>query len=188
MTAFEAGLPAAALEGDRRSRAGALQRAGWLVLLLLVLVGVPGCWWLAGHAEPHRVLHEGALFVHLASLVLGFGAVLTVDWVGLLWLLGRRAFEDVTTAAGNVTFPIWAGYAGLVGSGLLLEPDLGARLTQVKIALVLLIGLNGLVATALHRRLADGPSLRLVAISSTTALLSQIGWWGAVVIGHLTTR
>lgn len=192
MTVLEAEFPApvtpAPSPQPRRTRPRLLRAASTALPVLLVLVGVPACWWIAGHSHPRQALHEGALFLHLAALVVGFGAVLTVDWVGLLWLTGKRTFADVLATAGNVTLPIWAGYTGLVASGLLLEPNLHDRLTQVKIGLVVLIGLNGLVATTLHRELQGGPSLRLVAISSTSAGLSQLGWWGAVVIGHLNTR
>lgn len=183
MTVLEATAPAAARPGER-----ALRRAGSLAPVAGILLGVPACWWIAVHAHPGHLAHEVALFGHLASLLLGFGAVLSVDWVGLLWVLGRRTFDDVLATAGHVTLAIWLGYAGLVASGLFLEPDLTRPLTRLKLVLVVVIGLNGLLATALHRRLCDQPSTLLLVVSSTSAGLSQLGWWGCVVIGHVNTR
>lgn len=140
------------------------------------------------HVDPTERVHDAALLVHLAALVIGFGAVLTVDWVGLLWALGKRTFGDVLRTAGDVTVPIWTGYAGLVASGLCLEPDLAGVLTRVKLGLVVLIGVNGLFATALHGRLVHAPNRVLVAVAGISAGISQLGWWGALVIGHLNSR
>lgn len=148
----------------------------------------PGCLWTATHAHPTGIGHDAALFAHLASLVVGFGAVLGVDWVALLWATGRRELCDVLTAAGNVQVPIWLGYAGLVLSGLFLEPDTARGLTQVKLGLVLLIGWNGLVATWLHPQLVRSPRPSLLAASALCATVSQCGWWGALVIGHLNAH
>jgi len=91
-------------------------------------------------------------------------------------------------AADNSLVPIWAGYSALVLSGLLLEPDLASPMTRVKLALVLVIGLNGVVALWLHRALHRGPDARLMALGACCAILSQAGWWGSIVIGHLNTR
>lgn len=159
-----------------------------LVATTLLVAALPSCWWTLSHAHPGDRLREVALFVHLASLVIGFGAVLTVDWVGLLWATRRRTIVDVLDTATNVTVPIWVGFAGLVGSGLFLEPDLGSPLTRLKLVLVAVIGVNGLAATLLHGRLLAGTSAPLLAVSGLSALVSQLGWWGALVIGHLNSR
>lgn len=140
------------------------------------------------HVDPSARVHDAGLLVHLAALVIGFGAVLTVDWVGLLWAVGKRTFDDVLRTAGDVTVPIWTGYAGLVASGLCLEPDLTSALTRVKLGLVVLIGVNGLFATALHGRLVHAPNRVLVVVAGMSAGISQLGWWGALVIGHLNSR
>lgn len=163
----------------------------WLPLAAVavaIVAAAPPCLWIAGHAHPSHTTHEIALFFHLGALVLGFGAVLVVDWVALLWTLGRRTTEEMLRAADNSLVPIWAGYSALVLSGLLLEPDLGSSMTRFKLALVLVIGLNGVVALWLHRALHRGPNLRLMVVGGCCALLSQAGWWGAIVIGHLNTR
>lgn len=52
--------------------------------------------------------------------------------------------------------------------------------------------LNGVHATALHPRLESYGALRppthLMARAAGSAGLSQLGWWGAVVIGFYNTR
>ena len=130
---------------------------------------------------PAPGLQRGALFVHLASLVFGFGAVLAVDWVALLWVLRRRPLGDVLRTSRNTHLPAWLGYAGLLASGALLEPDLSSWATRVKLALVVLIGWNGLVATVMPEPLdrvagtsaASGPTPPARVRSLT--LLSQLG-------------
>lgn len=163
----------------------------WLPLVTVaaaVLTLEPLVIWGSQVAHPLPVVHDTALFFHLAALLLGFGAVLTVDWVAAMYLLGRRSFLDMVQAADNAAVPIWAGYAGLVLSGLLLEPALDSPLTLVKLGLVLVIGLNGVVALAVHRALSREPDLRWMAIGGSVAVVSQIGWWGATMIGFLNAH
>lgn len=148
--------------------------------------------WTAGHLHPDGTLRGVAVFAHLASLVLGFGSVLAVDWVALLWLGQRRTLADVLRTATNAHGPIWAGYAGLVLSGVLLEPDLANPFTQVKLALVVLIGWNGVLAAVVHRQLSrrvgsDVPGRQLLT-SVGAATVSQVGWWGAMLIGFVNGR
>jgi len=132
---------------------------------------------------------EVALLGHLASLVLGFGAVLAVDWVALLWLFRQRTRVDIVRAADNARYPIWLGYAGLVATGVLLEPDLTSVATRVKLVLVLMVGLNGVLAMVLHGRLAGvvggAPGRRLLMTAVGSATVSQAGWWGAMFVGLL---
>ena len=132
--------------------------------------------------------------MHLASLVFGFGAVLAVDWVALLWVLRRRPLGDVLRTSRNTHLPAWLGYAGLLASGALLEPDLSSWATRVKLALVVLIGWNGLVATVMQEPLdrvagrPRRPDRRLLLACGALTLLSQLGWWGAMAIGFVNTR
>ncbi|MFD4975491.1 hypothetical protein [Streptomyces sp. NPDC058424] len=143
------------------------------------------------HADP--ALHTAALFVHLASLVLGFGAVLVADYYGLLWISGRCTLIDALGSTARLHVPIWTGLAGLVLSGMMLHPDPTSTFTRIKLALVLILTLNGLQAGLLNRRMArqaSSPPLapRLLAWGATTALVSQICWWGAVVIGFRNSQ
>ncbi|WP_411104910.1 hypothetical protein [Streptomyces sp. cmx-4-9] len=155
---------------------------------VLVLVGAL---WFSAHVRTDPALHSAALFAHLASLVLGFGAVLSADYHGLLWAMGRCSFEEVLAATSRLHVPIWAGLGGLVASGAMLHPDLHSPLTAVKLGLVLTLTLNGLQAGLLGRRLAASPGTpirrRMLAWGGATALVSQACWWGAVTIGFVNT-
>jgi hypothetical protein len=156
-------------------------------------------------------VHPYALFAHLVFLAVGFGAVLAVEVHGAAFLVRlvplRRA-----VAVGLALDPlIWVGLAGLVASGFLLHPNLQRPLVLIKLGLVLIVGLNGLRARRLAHDLAAlvvaaevvpesgrhtraEPArpvrvpLRLLARAASVSLLSQAGWWGAVVIGFLSTN
>lgn len=163
----------------------------WLPLAAIaaaILTAAPFVFWSCRTVHPAPVVHDVALFVHLGALILGFGGVLSVDWVAGLYVLGRRTFLEMVRAADNAAVPIWAGYAGLVLSGLLLEPDLGSFFTQVKLVLVLVIGFNGVVALGVHRALAREADLRFMAVGGAAAVLSQLGWWSATVIGFVNAH
>ena len=60
----------------------------------LALGGVIACWVAAVTAgtllHPRGVLHDIGLFVHLVSVVVGFGAVLVLDVYGASAILGLR--------------------------------------------------------------------------------------------------
>ncbi|MEU1010810.1 hypothetical protein ACIP4Y_33885 [Streptomyces sp. NPDC088810] len=157
-----------------------------------VCLSLGACAWVSVHLRVDATLHTAALFVHLASLVLGFGAVLAADYHALLWLTGRCSLRDALDGTHRLHVPIWAGLAGLVASGVLLHPDLGAPLTRVKLALVLGLALNGLQAGRLDRRMRarqDGSvAPRLLVRCAGTAVVSQVCWWGAVVIGFRNSQ
>jgi hypothetical protein len=140
--------------------------------------------------ETGHTLHMSALFLHLACLIAGFGAVLTLDWFGLLWLTGRRTLADVLDVADAAHVLIWMGLFGLTATGMLLEPRL-TPLTCVKLGAVLLVAVNGLNAVRLNHvmgRLEGAPGRRMIAWSAITVTLSQVGWWTACVIGFLNAH
>ena len=94
-----------------------------------------------------------ALFIHLVSMAVGFGAVILIDVYGILWLLGQRTLAelvDLDTAAHTV---IAVGVGGLLASGIALQPDLSTPLTWFKLLLVLGLMLNGLAAQKMLLRL-----------------------------------
>lgn len=135
------------------------------------------------------------LSVHVISLVASFGAVLLIDWHGLLWLFGLRHFTESTRLAAAAGPIIWAGLAGLIGSGALLHPNLSSPLTILKLFLVLAVAWNGAAMSVFRRRLARLPPNTtpaelprtdwwILAVSST---VSQIGWWGAIIIGFINS-
>ncbi|MGP4001589.1 hypothetical protein [Streptomyces sp. 8N706] len=143
------------------------------------------------HADP--ALQLAARFLHVVALIVGLGAVLAVDWFAVLWLLGRRRLADVLQTACGLQVPIWLGLAGLVVSGLFLHPDLTSPLTLVKLGLVLAITLNGLYAHWLGQcldRCRDDARVprHLLVQSGVAATVSQLGWWGATLIGFLNSQ
>ncbi len=185
---------AAPSPGARHAKPLALYDSWWTVAAAGAVIC--GAWavsvWISVHLQADATLHTAALFVHLASLVLGFGAVLVADYYGLLWMTGRCTLREALGSAGRLHAPIWAGLVGLVASGMLLHPNPSATLTAVKLVMVLVLSLNGLQAGLLNRRMAEqasaSPSTGILAWGGATALVSQICWWGAVVIGFLNTQ
>ena len=131
--------------------------------------------------------------LHVMSLVVSFGAVLLVDWHGLLWLAGRRALTESTRLAAAASPIIWAGLGGLFVTGTLLRPDIGSPLTLVKLALVLAVCVNGAVMAPVRLKLSQlSPDASPVDVPERewrrmmlATTVSQIGWWGAVAIGFV---
>lgn len=185
-------LARTALPGPRGGRTAWRRRSpDWLPLAAVtatILAAAPVVLWSCRVVHPAPLVHDLALFAHLGALVLGFGGVLSVDWVAALYLARRRSLLEMVRAADNAAVPIWAGYAGLVLSGALLEPNLSSPFPVVKLVLVLVIGLNGVVALAVHRALSREADLRWMAIGGFSALLSQLAWWGATVIGFVNAH
>lgn len=167
---------------------------GWTLIVadVLICLAWAGSVWAALHVEAGPAGRTVALFVHLGALVIGLGAVLTIEYYGALWLLGRQSLRPALEFAAPLHVPVWVGLAGLVLSGITLDPDPHVALTRVKLALVLLIALNGVHAQALHRTLADQsgawPPRRLLMRGVISAVLSQLGWWGAMTIGFLNSQ
>ena len=138
------------------------------------------------------IIFTVALFVHLVSLVVGFGAVVVVDMFGLLWLARRVPLSLVNRVAGVTQRLIWLGWSGLVVSGLVLISKKGFvdNLTLIKLFFVAMLGANGLFLHTIKKRmeaLSDDaimtPDLkRQVGFSS---FISQLGWWGAMLIGFI---
>jgi hypothetical protein len=144
--------------------------------------------WSAPHIHAGPAVHRLALLCHLSALVVGFGAVLTVDWLGLQWMLGRVDLGALLRTAGDAHLLVWLGLAGLAASGALLSPDTSAPLTRLKLVAVLVVALNGLYVGRLQRRLAGGPARwPLLASGAAAALTSQVCWWTATVVGFLST-
>lgn len=154
---------------------------GWTVMF----VGVP-------YLPAETNIRPFALFVHLACLVFGFGAVLSLDWFGLMWMLGRQDLIALVRAAQVAHTPIWLGLAGLTLSGALLAPDTSAPLTVVKLLAVLVVALNGLAASKVQVQMLalDGqaPPRRLLLTAVAVATVSQAGWWLATAVGFLNAQ
>jgi hypothetical protein len=155
-------------------------------------LALSACAWISLHLRVDATLHTAALFLHLASLVLGFGAVLAADYNALLYLTGRCTLQEALSSTARLHTPIWTGLAGLVASGVMLHPNLGSVPTRVKLGLVLVLTVNGLQAGLLNRRLTQQhtapPARRLMVWGASTALVSQICWWGAMLIGFRNSQ
>lgn len=167
----------------------------WRMLIaygVLATGTLAGAIWIAAHAAITPAVHTTGLFVHLASLVLGFGGVLVADSFALRWLTGRASLGDTLRIISALHVPIWLGLAGLVASGCVLEPNLASPMTQTKMGLVLVLTLNGIQAWALGRRLdrrGDVPlTPKLLAWGVATGVVSQVCWWGATAIGFVNAQ
>lgn len=155
---------------------------------ILLLVGAV---WLSSLLRPSAAWHDLALFAHLASLVLGLGAVLVADYFFALWAFGRATLAEAVRSTSRLHLLVWAGLAGLIASGTVLKPDLDSPATLVKLGFVLVLTVNGVHAMVLGKRMAevDGQvPRRLLVQGGLTTALSQICWWGAVVIGFLNAN
>lgn len=132
------------------------------------------------------------LFVHLVSLLVGFGSVIVIDSFGFLWLLKKVQLSFVMRVAETTQKLIWIGWSGMVFSGLFLITAKGYvdNLTKIKIFFVLLVGLNGIFLHLLKKafeKIQDGstmPNILMFRMAITT-LISQTGWWGALLIGFV---
>jgi hypothetical protein len=140
-------------------------------------------------------VHRVALFVHLMSMAVGFGAVVLIDVFGVQWLFGRRSLAELADLAASAHPVIAAGLGGLLGSGIALHPDLSAPLARLKLVLVLVVMINGVVAQGILHRLRDtlppetsGASIPWAGFQRALAvgLISQATWWGSIAIGFIT--
>lgn len=132
------------------------------------------------------------LFAHLSFLILGFGSVMVTDLYGLLWIRDRVRFKQIIRVSSVTKNFIWIGWAGMVAAGIPLIIMKGEidNLMIIKIAFVILIGLNGIPLHFIQKKLQEYKDEDVVPgififrlILSIT--VSQIGWWGAIVIGFL---
>jgi hypothetical protein len=156
-----------------------------------VIVAIAGLIFLSTVVNPPHWVQVAALFVHLISLVVGFGSVLAVDWYGLLSLTRRVTIGDVLLTAERMTPLIWIGLTGLTISGALLKPDLNSWLVVLKLGCVLGVGIVGVLALSTSRlmeRQMPAPSRSLIRRGMVLAGASQTFWWTAVVIGFITNE
>lgn len=137
-----------------------------------------------------------AVVIHVLSLVVAFGAIILVDWHGFLWLIGRRRLAEIIRLDGAATPLIWGGLAGMLGTGVFLNPHLNNTMTDVKLAAVLVLSLNGIMLIPLMRRLAHlapGAAFQDLTVGQRVHLLlclviSQACWWTAIIIGFINAQ
>lgn len=160
-------------------------------LLGIVVATIIGLVFLSTLINPPHWLQLVALFIHLISVVVGFGSVLAVDWYGLLSLSRRVTIGDVLLTAERLIPLTWLGLAGLAASGVLLKPDLGSWLVVIKLCCVLGVGIVGVLALSTSRlmeRQMPTPTRSLIHRGMVLAGLSQSFWWTAVIIGFITNE
>ena len=148
------------------------------------------------HMEPtvyfETPLYYALVFAHLASLIAAFGAVMVTDFFGLCWIADRVPFRRLLKVAGTTEKLIWAGLAGMILSGvpLLIFKGFVDELMVVKLFFVGLAAANGVAlyfilhALRRHRDADAVPTLLMYRVGLSLAV-SQVAWWGALVIGFL---
>lgn len=162
----------------------------WCVLLALTL-----SLWIGSTVVPQEWLHTPALFGHLASVIVGLGSAVLLEMSGLLWMLRRSTLDDLRRVERTVSALAWLGIAGLLATGAFLQPDVTQPLTALKMLAVLIAAMNGVAMTRLTDELARLPGhvrfsmlpRRLQTWCVWSAVVSQTGWWTAVLIGMLNT-
>src|SRR3989338_592845 len=132
------------------------------------------------------------LFIHLVSLIVGFGAVIVIDSMGLLWLFGRIKLQFLGKVAGITQALIWIGWSGLVlsGIGLILHKGYIDNLTIIKLFFVVLLGFNGIFLHYLKHALKEFEKTNKITNifkfrMGLATSISQMGWWGAIFIGFI---
>lgn len=140
------------------------------------------------------ILFYVLLFVHVISFVVAFGAVIVIDSFGFLFLIKKLGVTlKLTTSVANITQRlIWLGFAGLIASGvpMLLMKGTVDELTKLKLVFVLMLGINGVYLHLIKRALERMGDVEELPASvafrvGLSSFVSQIGWWGAFVIGFL---
>ena len=134
-------------------------------------------------------------FIHLISMIIGFGAVVVVDTFGLLWVLKKIKLETVNQTANITQKLIWLGWLGLVISGTILVVRRGSvsNITWIKIFFVAMLGVNGIFLHLIKKNfdklknMEHIPAIYKFRIA-LTSVISQVGWWGAIIIGFLNTK
>jgi hypothetical protein len=139
-------------------------------------------------------IHDWLLFGHLVSLVVGFGAVIVVDSFGLAWLLKLFGVSlELVTKVANITQKlIWLGFVGLVGTGIpmLVAKGYPTDLVWVKLFLVAMVGVNGVflhtIKQLMEKEATGGVSRDVMFRIALASTVSQVGWWGATIIGFVS--
>jgi hypothetical protein len=181
--------------GDAVANAPRPGRGRYVALAALCLIGWAGSLAVGMSVDCGPDMHRIGLACHILALVLSFGAILVVDWVGFLWLLGKRDLHDTHRLETAAQPLIWGGLAVLLISGALIRPDVSNPLTQVKLLCVLLLMLNGIALAPtmkLLHALPAGTHFTAVAKRLRRRLLiafciSQGCWWTSILVGLLNS-
>jgi hypothetical protein len=163
-------------------------RAPEIRLLIVVSLLISAAVFVSSRVQTPPLVHSIALFGHLASLVVGFGSVVGVDYFGLLWFLRRIPLDTMLRQADRMSPLIWLGLGGLVVTGAFMEPQLGAPLTLIKMGCVVGVGIVGVLALSTKRtmmRQMPRVTASVLIRGLFLAAMSQALWWSTVLIGFL---
>jgi hypothetical protein len=136
----------------------------------------------------HAALRTIVAFVHIGGLVVGGGAAVVADR-GVLAASrrGEAERESLLTSVRNTHAVVLVGLVAVMTSGgLLFAADLDtympSRLFWVKMALVLLLIINGLALTTAERRVAAGDVVSWRTLK-WTAITSLALWFLTTLTG-----
>jgi hypothetical protein len=160
-----------------------------------VLLGLYASLALGAALSPPAWLHTTALFGHLASVIIGLGAAVVLEFTGVMWIRAARTLDELRRTETLASIVAWIGIIGLLGTGAFLQPDLTEPLTAIKMIAVLVVALNGVAVSRLAAELRRLPPrirfaslpVRLKRWCIWSAVISQAGWWTAVLLGMLNT-
>ncbi len=133
------------------------------------------------------------LFLFLAGLIIGLGAVTVIDIHGFL---GRKSsyWTEATTRTHKVTKPmIWLGiFLALIGGSLLYRDQTLRGIPLYHLMLACVLVLNGIflsfsVSPYMLRREKEGKAKELLPAVwqkkiAVSLVFSDIGWWGSVIL------
>jgi hypothetical protein len=120
-------------------------------------------------------LRPVALFLHVTFVPVGFGAVVMMNVYTVLWRRGRQSRRAVLALTNVAHRLMAAGLAGLIATGIALDPDLRSPLMRIKLVVLLVLMLNAARVQQSTRHII-GP-----------VVVAQIAWWGTIGIGFVTT-
>jgi hypothetical protein len=132
------------------------------------------------------------LFVHLGALILGFGSVLVTDLYGMLWIRDRVRFRELVRLSGVTGNFVWIGWGLMVATGIpliILKGEID-QLMILKFLAVAMVGVNGIPLHRLQGQMqsfgsGDDVPARFMFRLGLALFVSQLGWWGAILIGFL---
>ncbi len=135
-----------------------------------------------------------ALFVHLIDFAIGFGAVMLVDTIGALWVIGKTDKKLVLNVSNVAQKLIWVSVVLLVVSGSILLPDEISTRTRMKLVAVVILIINGVLLDRLHRATEAAPQSKFFELpralqvrSIVLISISQLMWWTAIIVGFLNS-
>lgn len=135
------------------------------------------------------------LVVHLLAIFVAYGSVLIVDFMGLLWLLGKIGRERMIKITNWDQPVIWTALITILVSGILLEPDLTKTLVKIKMLLVVAMLANGFNLETLRKKTLTFTEQRFWDLprsyqvwSAGSIMLSQALWLSIIILGAIISR